>query len=265
MMSFRKAAVLAILAIGLVVVFCNICYLHIHKITLAEITPGSFLAPPASRAEVSSTAVSSHSNSRLLQQMETVEQDIAASLKLLLEAVTFHNQAIYDKYDNESEALERERCQRFLWDYDPNRAIKRRRIFWGSLIADDSWHTLTMAALEYYGVRQSVQAKEGLYHATLELTLCFYIPIDFSHDKFRGKQHYPKHGTKDASICGKLSSAPHAEKSSALGCRNQNTRRLFCSTGRGENKRKEGKTYMEGKSATRLDFGTLEAEWNGTE
>ena len=60
-------------------------------------------------------------------------------------------------------AVEEERCKRyFVWEkYIKNtttykRRNKRRRVFMGSLIADDSWHTLATIAMETYGIYTAV-------------------------------------------------------------------------------------------------------------
>ncbi len=46
---------------------------------------------------------------------------------------------------------EQQRCQRHGLEYATNRTT-RRRIFWGSLLADDSWHAIGSVALETYGI-----------------------------------------------------------------------------------------------------------------
>lgn len=65
-------------------------------------------------------------------------------------------------------ALEERRCNRyFLYEhYGDNNATtytgrKRRRIFMGSLIADDSWHTLATIAVETYGIYTAVAYVES--------------------------------------------------------------------------------------------------------
>ena len=45
---------------------------------------------------------------------------------------------------------ERSRCERY--NLTLPLLPKRRRIFWGSLIADDSWHAIAMIAMESYGI-----------------------------------------------------------------------------------------------------------------
>jgi hypothetical protein len=63
--------------------------------------------------------------------------------------------------------FEKERCDRyFVWqNYDSNTTTytgrKRRRVFMGSLIADDSWHTLATIAIETYGVYTAVAFVES--------------------------------------------------------------------------------------------------------
>lgn len=45
--------------------------------------------------------------------------------------------------------LEEERCHRYEWTYDPTTRNRRRKVYWGANIADDSWDVLLMAAMEY--------------------------------------------------------------------------------------------------------------------
>jgi len=60
-------------------------------------------------------------------------------------------QEIYDNIDNEDNQA---RCARYGWDYKPRE--KPRRIFFGSLIADDSLGTLMIHATEAYGIYHTV-------------------------------------------------------------------------------------------------------------
>ncbi|KAK1748020.1 beta-1,4-mannosyl-glycoprotein 4-beta-N-acetylglucosaminyltransferase [Skeletonema marinoi] len=63
--------------------------------------------------------------------------------------------------------LEKERCDRYFvyQNYDSNtttyKGRKRRRVFMGSLIADDSWHTLATIAMETYGIYTAVAFVES--------------------------------------------------------------------------------------------------------
>ncbi len=63
--------------------------------------------------------------------------------------------------------LEQERCDRYFvyQNYDSNttkyKGRKRRRVFMGSLIADDSWHTLATIAMETYGIYTAVAFVES--------------------------------------------------------------------------------------------------------
>eukprot|EP00559_Dactyliosolen_fragilissimus_P005581 CAMPEP_0184869862 /NCGR_PEP_ID=MMETSP0580-20130426/35606_1 /TAXON_ID=1118495 /ORGANISM="Dactyliosolen fragilissimus" /LENGTH=679 /DNA_ID=CAMNT_0027371637 /DNA_START=167 /DNA_END=2207 /DNA_ORIENTATION=- len=87
------------------------------------------------------------------------DDDITASAKILLDAL--QNQFELSKqeplFDDDTlidPTLERERCHRYNLTYDGR--LKRRRIFYGSLIADDSWENLATSALEHYGMLHSV-------------------------------------------------------------------------------------------------------------
>eukprot|EP00970_Alexandrium_tamarense_P016126 scaffold6180_cov194-Alexandrium_tamarense.AAC.7 len=57
------------------------------------------------------------------------------------------------------ETTEAERCKRYNLRYNGRKT--RRRIFYGSLIADDSWATIAISALEHYGMLHSVAFVEG--------------------------------------------------------------------------------------------------------
>lgn len=54
---------------------------------------------------------------------------------------------------------ERERCRNYGYGY--SNQTNRRRVFWGSLIADDSWHVLAIAAMEAYGIFDTVALVES--------------------------------------------------------------------------------------------------------
>jgi len=49
--------------------------------------------------------------------------------------------------DEDDESVLQARCERYNFEF--HMPFRRRRIFWGSLIADDSWHVLGIAAMEY--------------------------------------------------------------------------------------------------------------------
>ena len=65
-------------------------------------------------------------------------------------------QSIYDEIDNEDNKA---RCARYGFEYKPRDAP--RRIFFGSLIADDSLHTLLIHATETYGIYDTVSLVES--------------------------------------------------------------------------------------------------------
>ena len=65
-----------------------------------------------------------------------------------------YGQTITDDY------AEIERCQRFGLEFNPERKT-RRRIFLGSLIADDSWHSILAHAIEAHGLYHSVAFVES--------------------------------------------------------------------------------------------------------
>lgn len=85
------------------------------------------------------------------------------SLRHLLGAATAGDRA--DQHDESSSATtttaeqEAERCERY--GFTLSSPLKRRRIFWGSLIADDSWHVLGLASMEYYGMFDTIAFVES--------------------------------------------------------------------------------------------------------
>lgn len=87
------------------------------------------------------SSLSAHDFMRNVQQTDNLTE----SLKLLLEAAVASNSTIEN--DDEEESVLQARCQRY--GFRLSQPLLRRRIFWGSLIADDSWHVLAMAAMEY--------------------------------------------------------------------------------------------------------------------
>lgn len=74
-----------------------------------------------------------------------------------------------------------ERCQRYGFTYDEQRKT-RRRIFFGSLIADESWHTILGHAIEAY----------GLYHTVALIESNATINTD---DSFARQRHYEPNST----------------------------------------------------------------------
>ena len=56
-------------------------------------------------------------------------------------------------------AIEEARCERYNLKYSGRK--ERRRIFYGSTIADDSWHIVSITAMENYGIFHSVALVES--------------------------------------------------------------------------------------------------------
>ena len=85
-------------------------------------------------------------------QAENIAQD---SLSLLMAQVQKVPRPIPD--DIIDPVVEEARCHHYgeFFHHDPQR-IKRRQIFAGGLIADDSWHAIGANALETFGVYHSV-------------------------------------------------------------------------------------------------------------
>jgi hypothetical protein len=75
------------------------------------------------------------------------------SLSLLMNQVLQVERSVPDTYHNS--ASDEQLCQKFEF-LSYNNRTKRRRIFAGGLIADDSWHVIGASALETYGIFHSV-------------------------------------------------------------------------------------------------------------
>ena len=97
---------------------------------------------------------------------------ISPSLKTLFEALANQSQSTTDDVEDDENSLpidhyvEAQRCARYGYTYD-NTTTSRKRIFWGSLIADDSWHILSLAAFEYHGIFESIALVESNSTQTL--------------------------------------------------------------------------------------------------
>lgn len=70
-------------------------------------------------------------------------------------------QKIYDTIDNEDNHV---KCARYGWGYKPR--AKPRRIFFGSLIADDSLNTVSIHATEAFGIYDTVVLVESNFTQT---------------------------------------------------------------------------------------------------
>lgn len=75
------------------------------------------------------------------------DQELSASLRLLLSHALTKRFILDERFDI---ATEQARCARYGMEISPN--PKRKRIFYGGPIADDSWHALALGAIEGYGV-----------------------------------------------------------------------------------------------------------------
>jgi hypothetical protein len=102
---------------------------------------------------------------------DLIRQTKAPSLRTLLTLLKDH--APTGAYDEPIQDMEAEhtRCRRYGFDYYTNvteRRRTRRRVFWGGLIADDSWHTIAAHAAETYGLYHTVAFVES--NTTLKMT-----------------------------------------------------------------------------------------------
>ena len=106
-----------------------------------------------------------------LSKLEEID-NITPSLRVLLQAALSRSQdtdddlVVDENDDNIDPILEEERCRRYQFTFNNStttrrRRRRRRRIFWGSLLADDSWHVLALQAMETYGLLHTVAFVES--------------------------------------------------------------------------------------------------------
>lgn len=96
-----------------------------------------------------------------LHQVEQLD-GMKESLRLLLGAATAAGRREEDMPQDQhldEEEENKARCKRY--GFTLSSPLKRRRIFWGSLIADDSWHVLGLASMEYYGLFDTIAFVES--------------------------------------------------------------------------------------------------------
>lgn len=84
------------------------------------------------------------------------DQELSASLRLLLPHALTMRPILDERFDI---ATEQARCARYGMEISDS--LKRRRIFYGAPIADDSWHSLALTAIEGYGVFDTVAFVES--------------------------------------------------------------------------------------------------------
>jgi Glycosyltransferase family 17 len=139
-MTFRRGAPLLATVLGLIVVIRNL--LQLLQQTHFQMT-------------LELTALF-HDHIETESVMRLIPDEMTDSLKMLLDAA-FSNKDIWDA--DVDIHTEKERCDKYNLQY--NNRTTRRRIFWGSLVADDSWHVLSIAAMEAYGIFDTVALVES--------------------------------------------------------------------------------------------------------
>lgn len=95
---------------------------------------------------------------------QLTESRAEQSAQHLLKEAQMHRQ-IFDEELNAT--YEAERCQKYDFNYTGR--TTRRRVFYGSLIADDSWATIAISALEHYGILNTVAFVESNRTQTFHL------------------------------------------------------------------------------------------------
>lgn len=112
--------------------------------------------PLANNEDMHST-MASNENLQLVLNRFIERESTSPSLRILLESLKTHSpsHAYGEPITKDMEEEETKRCQRFGFNFDPERKF-RRRIFYGSNIADDSWHPIAVHAAEAYGLYHTV-------------------------------------------------------------------------------------------------------------
>lgn len=91
-------------------------------------------------------------------------------------------QAEYDRIDNEDPA---EKCKRYGLQYDANQ--KPRRLFFGTMMADESWDVFAMHAVESYGVYSKMALVESnTTHMANPRNMRFYYGSEFRKNMLSG-------------------------------------------------------------------------------
>jgi hypothetical protein len=139
-MTFRRGAPILATVLGLIVVIRNL--LQLLQQTHFQMT-------------LELTALF-HDHIETESVMRLIPDEMTDSLKMLLDAA-FSNKDIWDA--DVDIHTEKERCDKYNLQY--NNRTTRRRIFWGSLVADDSWHVIGIAAMEAYGIFDTVALVES--------------------------------------------------------------------------------------------------------
>ena len=126
------------------------------------------------------TLVIDRTVSDFVRSVEEVD-NITTSLRVLLGAAAFRHKED-DRFQSSDPLVEEARCQRYGFELDTSKPLHRRRTFWGSLIADDSWHALGIAAMEYHGLIDTIVFVESNTTQTLAPRT-----MRFSHNSSRKK------------------------------------------------------------------------------
>ncbi len=109
-------------------------------------------------------SVSANDFSHPIDEFVHKETTQGSSLHTLLTPLKNHSlpEAYGDEISTEKDiATESSRCARYGYKYDPAITKRRRRIFMGSLIADDTWHVIAAHAAEAYGLYHTVALIES--------------------------------------------------------------------------------------------------------
>jgi hypothetical protein len=117
-----------------------------------------------------------------------IRQSNTSSLKSMFQFLQSH--APSERFDEAiyNHTVEHARCQRYGLTYTPellpgnDKPARRRRIFFGSLIADDTWHAVGAHAAEVYGLYHTAVFIESNLTQTLTTRRMRFEQGSFNHD-----------------------------------------------------------------------------------
>ena len=113
-------------------------------------------------AAPSTTSTADKRETTLSQFMQQSKEVDTPSLQLMMEFLKTHDPPHVHSESITDVQAEQKRCERYGFTYDAKNGRKtRRRIFYGSNIADDSWHAIGSHAAEAYGLYHTMVLVES--------------------------------------------------------------------------------------------------------
>mmetsp|Transcript_12911 Transcript_12911/g.27876 ORF Transcript_12911/g.27876 Transcript_12911/m.27876 type:complete len:867 (+) Transcript_12911:75-2675(+) len=104
---------------------------------------------------------------------DSIREEFTDSIKILL-SEALKPRPVWD--DDIDPGTEEERCERYGFKYDPTVRSTRRRVFWGTMIADESWHTIGIHSMESYGIFHTAALVESSMTHNLDNRTMRFLP-----------------------------------------------------------------------------------------